>query len=45
MPNTFYHSEVKGYPFGPPPPPPQKKERDYYYIRGALLIYNLLLKF
>lgn len=43
MPNTFYHSEVKGYPFGPPPP--QKKERDYYYIRGALLIYNLLLKF
>lgn len=41
MPNTFYHSEVKGYPFGPP----QKKERDYYYIRGALLIYNLLLKF
>lgn len=44
MPNTFYHSEVKGYPFGPPPPP-QKKERDYYYIRGALLIYNLLLKF
>lgn len=42
MPNTFYHSEVEGYPFGPPP---KKKERDYYYIRGALLIYNLLLKF